>query len=179
MMISCWPVLCLFNQGVLTAPGTVSSRDLGELWSAGGSHACPSSSPTGAGGAVVCTWLTHMSWQLSYRAREIFSTFLCSKATTPVNIDSQAQLADDILSAPHPDMFKEQQLQVSPCLHCRGDSGQAQGRGLGSQTASSQVPPGGEGRSWSASWGGRNCPSPLGSGVRCGQPDPGSQGRPQ
>lgn len=51
--------------------------------------------------------------QLSYRAREIFSKFLGSKATTPVNIDSQAQLADDILSAPHPDMFKEQQLQVT------------------------------------------------------------------
>lgn len=50
--------------------------------------------------------------QLSYRAREIFGKFLSSKATTPVNIDSQAQLADDILSAPHPDMFKEQQLQV-------------------------------------------------------------------
>lgn len=51
--------------------------------------------------------------QLSYRAREIFGKFLCSKATTPVNIDSQAQLADDILNAPHPDMFKEQQLQVT------------------------------------------------------------------
>uniref|UniRef100_A0A2I3LN76 Regulator of G protein signaling 12 n=1 Tax=Papio anubis TaxID=9555 RepID=A0A2I3LN76_PAPAN len=50
--------------------------------------------------------------QLSYRAREIFSKFLCSKATTPVNIDSQAQLADDVLRAPHPDMFKEQQLQI-------------------------------------------------------------------
>ena len=36
--------------------------------------------------------------QLSYRAREIFSKFLSSKATTPVNIDSQAQLADDILN---------------------------------------------------------------------------------
>lgn len=57
--------------------------------------------------------LTPLSCQLSYRAREIFSKFLCSKATTPVNIDSQAQLADDILSAPHPDMFKEQQLQVT------------------------------------------------------------------
>lgn len=106
---------------------------------------------------MVGTWLTRVSRQLSYRAREIFSTFLCSKATTPVNIDSQAQLADDILSAPHPDMFKEQQLQVSPCLRCRRDSGQEQGRGLGSQTASSQVPAGGEGRSRSASWGGRNC----------------------
>ncbi|XP_075400757.1 regulator of G-protein signaling 12 isoform X2 [Tenrec ecaudatus] len=54
----------------------------------------------------------HDQRELSYRAREIFRTFLCSKATTPVNIDSQAQLADDILNAPHPDMFKEQQLQI-------------------------------------------------------------------
>lgn len=51
-------------------------------------------------------------FQLSQRAREIYNTFLSSKATTPVNIDSQAQLADDILNAPKPDMFKEQQLQV-------------------------------------------------------------------
>lgn len=51
-------------------------------------------------------------FQLSQRAREIYNTFLSSKATTPVNIDSQAQLADDILNAPKPNMFKEQQLQV-------------------------------------------------------------------
>lgn len=51
--------------------------------------------------------------QLSQRAREIYNSFLSSKATTPVNIDSQAQLADDILNAPRPDMFKEQQLQVA------------------------------------------------------------------
>ncbi|XP_069488147.1 regulator of G-protein signaling 12 isoform X3 [Ambystoma mexicanum] len=54
----------------------------------------------------------HDKKELSFRAREIFSKYLCSKATTPVNIDSQAQLADDILNAPHPDMFKEQQLQI-------------------------------------------------------------------
>ncbi|XP_077333995.1 regulator of G-protein signaling 12 isoform X2 [Lithobates pipiens] len=54
----------------------------------------------------------HDKNELSYRAREIFNKFLSSKATTPVNIDSQAQLADDILNAPHPDMFKEQQLQI-------------------------------------------------------------------
>lgn len=64
----------------------------------------------------LCACLIHLSCQLSYRAREIFSKFLCSKATTPVNIDSQAQLADDTLSTPHPDMFKEQQLQVPPRL---------------------------------------------------------------
>ncbi|XP_062852384.1 regulator of G-protein signaling 12-like isoform X1 [Trichomycterus rosablanca] len=50
--------------------------------------------------------------QLSQKAREIYNSFLSSKATTPVNIDSQAQLADDVLNAPRPDMFKEQQLQI-------------------------------------------------------------------
>ncbi|XP_068399609.1 regulator of G-protein signaling 12 isoform X3 [Eschrichtius robustus] len=65
----------------------------------------------------ACEYFNHVpahdKKELSYRAREIFSRFLSSKATTPVNIDSQAQLADDTLSAPHPDMFKEQQLQLS------------------------------------------------------------------
>nr|XP_054967131.1 regulator of G-protein signaling 12 isoform X2 [Pan paniscus] len=64
----------------------------------------------------ACEYFNHVpahdKKELSYRAREIFSKFLCSKATTPVNIDSQAQLADDVLRAPHPDMFKEQQLQI-------------------------------------------------------------------
>ncbi|XP_034491786.2 regulator of G-protein signaling 12 isoform X1 [Marmota flaviventris] len=64
----------------------------------------------------ACEYFNHVpahdKKELSHRAREIFSKFLCSKATTPVNIDSQAQLADDILNAPHPDMFKEQQLQI-------------------------------------------------------------------
>nr|XP_033806224.1 regulator of G-protein signaling 12 isoform X2 [Geotrypetes seraphini] len=54
----------------------------------------------------------HDKKELSYRAREIFNKFLCSKATMPVNIDSQAQLADDILNAPHPEIFKEPQLQI-------------------------------------------------------------------
>ncbi|XP_072857105.2 regulator of G-protein signaling 12 isoform X2 [Pogona vitticeps] len=64
----------------------------------------------------ACEYFSHISAhdkrELSFRAREIFSKFLCSKATTPVNIDSQAQLADDVLNAPHPDMFKDQQLQI-------------------------------------------------------------------
>lgn len=51
--------------------------------------------------------------QLSQRAGEIYSSFLSSKATMPVNIDSQAQLADDVLTSPWPDMFKTQQLQVA------------------------------------------------------------------
>uniref|UniRef100_A0A8B9KCH4 Regulator of G protein signaling 12a n=1 Tax=Astyanax mexicanus TaxID=7994 RepID=A0A8B9KCH4_ASTMX len=50
--------------------------------------------------------------QLSQKAREIYNSFLSSKATTPVNIDSQAQLADDVLTAPRPDMFRQPQLQI-------------------------------------------------------------------
>ncbi|TRY87600.1 hypothetical protein DNTS_005988 [Danionella cerebrum] len=64
----------------------------------------------------ACEYFSHVpetdKKQLSQRAREIYNSFLSSKATTPVNIDSQAQLADDILNAPRPDMFKEQQLQI-------------------------------------------------------------------
>uniref|UniRef100_A0A3Q2EB30 Regulator of G-protein signaling 12-like n=1 Tax=Cyprinodon variegatus TaxID=28743 RepID=A0A3Q2EB30_CYPVA len=50
--------------------------------------------------------------QLSQKAGEIYNNFLSSKATMPVNIDSQAQLADDVLTSPQPDMFKTQQLQI-------------------------------------------------------------------
>ncbi|XP_061844184.1 regulator of G-protein signaling 12b isoform X1 [Nerophis lumbriciformis] len=64
----------------------------------------------------ACEFFSHVpendKKQLSQRAREIYNSFLSSKATTPVNIDSQAQLADDILNAPRPNMFKEQQLQI-------------------------------------------------------------------
>nr|XP_020451726.1 regulator of G-protein signaling 12 isoform X2 [Monopterus albus] len=64
----------------------------------------------------ACEFFSHVpendKKQLSQRAREIYNSFLSSKATTPVNIDSQAQLADDILNAPRPDMFKVQQLQI-------------------------------------------------------------------
>ncbi|KAI7810982.1 regulator of G-protein signaling 12 [Triplophysa rosa] len=64
----------------------------------------------------ACEYFSHVpetdKKQLSQMAREIYNSFLSSKATTPVNIDSQAQLADDILNAPRPDMFKEQQLQI-------------------------------------------------------------------
>lgn len=80
--------------------------------------------------------------QLSHRAREIFSKFLCSKATTPVNIDSQAQLADDILNAPHPDMFKEQQLQVMLRALFENPS-QARGRSRSSRQGAADRPGGG------------------------------------
>lgn len=105
--------------------------------------------------------------QLSHRAREIFSKFLCSKATTPVNIDSQAQLADDILSAPHPDMFKEQQLQVTSCF--RFPQGCGPGRGVEESGPRQWAPkyPGWEGRSRSCGRGGRNPSSPLRAGATC------------
>ncbi|KAK7176899.1 hypothetical protein R3I93_000978 [Phoxinus phoxinus] len=54
----------------------------------------------------------HEKNQLSQKAKEIYNRFLSSKATMPVNIDSQAQLADDVLTAPQPNMFKQPQLQI-------------------------------------------------------------------
>ncbi|XP_042615549.1 regulator of G-protein signaling 12-like isoform X2 [Cyprinus carpio] len=54
----------------------------------------------------------HDKKQLSQKAKEIYNCFLSSKATMPVNIDSQAQLADDVLTAPQPNMFKHPQLQI-------------------------------------------------------------------
>ncbi|XP_057219068.1 regulator of G-protein signaling 12-like isoform X2 [Triplophysa rosa] len=54
----------------------------------------------------------HDKKQLSYKAKDIYNCFLSSKATMPVNIDSQAQLADDVLTAPQPQMFKQPQLQI-------------------------------------------------------------------
>ncbi|XP_053716532.1 regulator of G-protein signaling 12 isoform X3 [Synchiropus splendidus] len=64
----------------------------------------------------ACEYFSHVpatdKKQLSQRAGEIYNSFLSSKATMPVNIDSQAQLADDVLTSPRPDMFKLQQLQI-------------------------------------------------------------------
>uniref|UniRef100_A0A3P9J2E4 Regulator of G protein signaling 12a n=1 Tax=Oryzias latipes TaxID=8090 RepID=A0A3P9J2E4_ORYLA len=64
----------------------------------------------------ACEYFSHVpaadKKQLSQRAGEIYNSFLSSKATMPVNIDSQAQLADDVLTSPQPDMFKTQQLQI-------------------------------------------------------------------
>ncbi|XP_061620479.1 regulator of G-protein signaling 12 [Phyllopteryx taeniolatus] len=64
----------------------------------------------------ACEYFSHVpatdKKQLSQRAGEIYNSFLSSKATMPVNIDSQAQLADDVLTSPRPDMFKTQQLQI-------------------------------------------------------------------
>ncbi|XP_072923968.1 regulator of G-protein signaling 14-like isoform X2 [Hemitrygon akajei] len=50
--------------------------------------------------------------QLSQIAGEIYSTYLSSSSLCPINIDSQAQLEEDILNDPRSDMFKAQQLQI-------------------------------------------------------------------
>ncbi|TNN67865.1 Regulator of G-protein signaling 12 [Liparis tanakae] len=64
----------------------------------------------------ACEYYSHVpaadKKQLSQRAGEIYNSFLSSKATMPINIDSQAQLADDVLTSPRPEMFKTQQLQI-------------------------------------------------------------------
>ncbi|XP_032885849.1 regulator of G-protein signaling 14 [Amblyraja radiata] len=52
------------------------------------------------------------SKQLSQSASEIYSTYLSSSSASPINIDSQAQLEEDILNDPRSDMFKAQQLQI-------------------------------------------------------------------
>lgn len=50
--------------------------------------------------------------QLAQEARNIYQEFLSSQALSPVNIDRQAWLGEEVLAEPRPDMFRAQQLQV-------------------------------------------------------------------
>ncbi|XP_072447238.1 regulator of G-protein signaling 14-like isoform X1 [Chiloscyllium punctatum] len=50
--------------------------------------------------------------QLSKIASEIYRTYLSSNSLSPINIDKQAQLEEDVLNDPTSDMFKAQQLQI-------------------------------------------------------------------
>ncbi|XP_040611967.1 regulator of G-protein signaling 14 isoform X1 [Mesocricetus auratus] len=50
--------------------------------------------------------------QLSQEAHNIYHEFLSSQALSPVNIDRQAWLSEDVLAQPRPDMFRAQQLQI-------------------------------------------------------------------
>uniref|UniRef100_A0A8D1N4K1 Regulator of G-protein signaling 14 n=1 Tax=Sus scrofa TaxID=9823 RepID=A0A8D1N4K1_PIG len=50
--------------------------------------------------------------QLAQEARNIYQEFLSSQALSPVNIDRQAWLGEEVLAEPRPDMFREQQLQI-------------------------------------------------------------------
>ncbi|XP_055969016.1 regulator of G-protein signaling 14, partial [Sorex fumeus] len=50
--------------------------------------------------------------QLAREARSIYQEFLSSQALSPVNIDRQAWLGEEVLAEPRPDMFRAQQLQI-------------------------------------------------------------------
>ncbi|XP_036606926.1 regulator of G-protein signaling 14 [Trichosurus vulpecula] len=50
--------------------------------------------------------------QLAQEARNIYEEFLSSQALSPVNIDRQAWLGEEVLATPSPDMFRVQQLQI-------------------------------------------------------------------
>ncbi|KAM5217438.1 regulator of G-protein signaling 14 isoform 4-T4 [Hipposideros larvatus] len=50
--------------------------------------------------------------QLAQEARSIYQEFLSSQALSPVNIDRQAWLGEEVLADPRPDMFRAQQLQI-------------------------------------------------------------------
>lgn len=50
--------------------------------------------------------------QLAREARNIYQEFLSSQALSPVNIDRQAWLGEEVLAEPRPDMFRAQQLQI-------------------------------------------------------------------
>lgn len=60
-----------------------------------------------------------LSPQLAQEARRIYDEFLSSHSVSPVNIDKQAWIGEDMLATPSPDMFRIQQLQVwaAPELH--------------------------------------------------------------
>nr|XP_025039694.1 regulator of G-protein signaling 14-like [Pelodiscus sinensis] len=49
--------------------------------------------------------------QLAQEARRIYDEFLSSHALSPVNIDRQAWIGEEMLATPTPDMLRLQQLQ--------------------------------------------------------------------
>lgn len=58
--------------------------------------------------------------QMQEKAKEIYMTFLSSKASSQVNVEGQSRLNEKILEEPHPLMFQKLQDQVTrpSCLHC-------------------------------------------------------------
>ncbi|XP_028937162.1 regulator of G-protein signaling 10 isoform X2 [Ornithorhynchus anatinus] len=50
--------------------------------------------------------------QMQEKAREIYSTFLSSKASSQVNVEGQSRLSEKILEEPHPLMFQKLQDQI-------------------------------------------------------------------
>ncbi|XP_066128420.1 regulator of G-protein signaling 14 isoform X2 [Saccopteryx bilineata] len=58
--------------------------------------------------------------KLTQEAHNIYQEFLSSQAMSPVNIDRQAWLGEEVLAVPRPDMFRAQQLQPGTPAHRRG-----------------------------------------------------------
>lgn len=50
--------------------------------------------------------------QMQEKAKEIYVTFLSSKASSQVNVEGQSRLNEKILEEPHPLMFQKLQDQV-------------------------------------------------------------------
>ncbi|XP_035415551.1 regulator of G-protein signaling 14 isoform X1 [Cygnus atratus] len=50
--------------------------------------------------------------QLAQEARRIYDEFLSSHSVSPINIDRQAWIGEEMLATPSPDMFRLQQLQI-------------------------------------------------------------------
>lgn len=61
-----------------------------------------------------------LSPQLAQEARRIYDEFLSSHSVSPVNIDKQAWIGEDMLATPSPDMFRIQQLQVCASMRWGG-----------------------------------------------------------
>ncbi|XP_019580835.1 regulator of G-protein signaling 10 isoform X2 [Rhinolophus sinicus] len=58
--------------------------------------------------------------QMQEKAKEIYMTFLSSKASSQVNVEGQSRLNEKILEEPHPLMFQKLQDQ-SPTSSCLQD----------------------------------------------------------
>ena len=54
-----------------------------------------------------------VSPQMQEKAKEIYMTFLSSKASSQVNVEGQSRLNEKILEEPHPLMFQKLQDQVT------------------------------------------------------------------
>uniref|UniRef100_A0A8C6YVH2 Regulator of G protein signaling 14 n=1 Tax=Nothoprocta perdicaria TaxID=30464 RepID=A0A8C6YVH2_NOTPE len=60
----------------------------------------------------VYFWQACERFQQIPEARRIYDEFLSSHSVSPVNIDKQAWIGEDVLATPSPDMFRIQQLQI-------------------------------------------------------------------
>ena len=71
--------------------------------------------PLGSGREGLCSPITGSPClpQMQEKAKEIYMTFLSSKASSQVNVEGQSRLSETILEEPHPLMFQKLQDQVT------------------------------------------------------------------